>query len=252
MKLNPTRRQVLRTTGTTAAALTGASATAGTAAAHSVGQPAYTTTTLNIREGPGLGYDVIEEADDLTGLQIIDGPQSADGYTWWKFQVNGDDDHYDHYEGWAVEQYTDIADFSYPCHGEIISTYYDDRSDGNHRAIDIADDYGTPIGAAYPGTVRQTNYDPPYGCGYYVEIDHAAGYITRYCHLSDIQCSDGESVSRGEIIGEMGNSGCDCVTHLHFRIMRGSDDESDSVYWPMDKNAWVWKDSGIEKDFADI
>lgn len=252
MKINQSRRQLLRKTGVAAGAITATGALSAPAAAHGIGDPAYTTADLNIRSGPGLDYGVIETADDLTGLQVIGGPQSADGYTWWEFQVNGDPNHYDYYTGWAVEQYTDHADFSYPANGQIISTYYSPRSDGDHRAIDIGSDYGSPVTAAAPGTVTQTNYDPPYGCGKYIEITHAGSYITRYCHLADIQCSDGKWVNRGEIIGTMGNSGCDCVTHLHFRIMRYDDSESNSIYWPMDMNARVWRDTGIEKNFPGI
>lgn len=252
MSENYSRRKLLKATGGSIIGAVGATATSGTATAHTISTPTFTTANLNIREGPGLQYDVIETADQYTGMEVIDGYWLEDGYKWWKFRVNGDDDHYGRYSGYAVQKYTAHADFVYPAGGQVISTYWDSRGDRYHRGIDIDGDYGQTIRASASGTVRQTAYDPPYGCGYYIEIDHDGGYITRYCHLSDIDVSEGEWVNRGEHIGNMGNSGCDCVTHLHFVIMRYGDDHDDKLNWPMDQNAHVWAYAGIEKNFPGI
>lgn len=248
------RRQLVKAAGGSIAGVTAATAATDTAAAHTVGTPCFTNTDLNIRNGPGLNYGVKRTAPQNTPMRVIDGPWSSDGYTWWRYRLGGHSGHHGCYTGYAVQQYTTHADFVYPATGTIISTYWDTRDGGSryHRGCDIQNDYGTSIRAAASGTVRQTNYDPPYGCGYYVEIDHAGSYITRYCHLSSIDVSEGQTVGRNEHIGQMGNSGCDCVTHLHFKLMRYSDSHDSARNWPMHQDACVHAGLGMEKNFSGI
>lgn len=197
--------------GGTAAAVTGTAAMSGTASAHYVGLPDYTTANLNVREGPGLGYDIIATAEKYTGAYIIDGPYDNDGYTWWKRNFNGDDDN-TRVTGWAVQKYTDHAQFGYPCVGTVSQTYHSD-----HKALDIANDTGTNIYAARGGNVDVTGYESG-GCGYYIKLGHSDGYQTMYCHLSDILVSEGESVSFGQHIGEMGDTGNSTGPHVHFTV----------------------------------
>lgn len=248
------RRKLMKAATASVVGTIGATAATGTAAAHVVGTPCYTTTGLNIRTGPGLNYGVIRTADQNTPMRVIDGPWYSDGYKWWRHEVGGHSGHHGCYTGYAVEQYSNHADFVYPTQGTIISTYWDSRDGGSryHRGCDISGSYGQSVRAAASGTVRQTNYDPPYGCGYYIEIDHAGSYITRYCHLSSIDVSVGQSVGRNQHIGKMGNSGCDCVTHLHFKLMRYDDCHTCALNWPMHQGACVYDGSGIEKNFPGI
>jgi murein DD-endopeptidase MepM/ murein hydrolase activator NlpD len=250
MPADYSRRTLLKATGGSIGGAVGAVAMSGTAAAHSKGTPVYTTTTLNIRDGVGLENDVKEEADKYTGMEVVSGPWNEDGYTWWGFKVNGDDDHHDRYTGYAVQKYTAHADFAYPTTGQVISTYWDSRGSRYHRGIDIDGDRGQTIRAAADGTIRQTNKIDT--LGRYIEIDHAAGYITRYGHLSDIDVNEGDSVSQDQHIGNMGSSGDTTVVHLHFVIMRGGDDHGDKLNWPMDQGAHVYSRTGIEKNFPDI
>lgn len=249
-----TRRGLMKTTGAAIVGGAGLSAASGTASAHSIGASVFTNTNLNVRTGPGLGYGIIETADQYTGMRIIDGPWSADGYTWWKHEVNGDADHGDRYTGYAVQQYTDMADFVYPANGQIVSTYWSSRDGGSrsHRAIDIAGDYGSSIRAAADGTIRQINDQGDSGCGLYLEMDHGGSYITRYCHLSDVDVSVGQWVNSGDHIAKMGNSGCNCITHVHFKIMRYDDCHTCAKNWPMTAGAWVYDRTGIEKNFPGI
>ncbi|MEM9755514.1 MAG: DUF5930 domain-containing protein [Pseudomonadota bacterium] len=85
-----------------------------------------------------------------------------------------------------------------------------------HQGVDFAGRSGTPIIAAADGVVvfagRQSGY------GNMVEIRHAFGMVTRYAHLSRIRVSEGERVSRGELIGDMGNTGRSTGTHLHYEV----------------------------------
>lgn len=199
--------------GSTAAAITGAAAMSGTAAAHYVGLPCYTTADLSVRDGPGTDYNRIAVAEQYTGGYVIDGPVDNDGYTWWKLNYNGDDDN-GRVTGWSAGNWLAHADFGYPCVGTVSQTYHSD-----HLALDIANDTGTNVYAARGGTVSVTSYESG-GCGYYIKVSHSDGYQTMYCHLSDILVSEGQSVDFGQHIGEMGDTGNSTGPHVHFTVER--------------------------------
>jgi murein DD-endopeptidase MepM/ murein hydrolase activator NlpD len=52
-------------------------------------------------------------------------------------------------------------------------------------------------------------------------IQHANGSQTLYAHLSRVSTYAGESVSRGSVIGYVGNTGKSTGAHLHFEIRNG-------------------------------
>ena len=88
-----------------------------------------------------------------------------------------------------------------------------------HRGIDIAGHniYGEPIVAADGGTVIASEYMSSYG--YCVVIDHGNGWVTRYAHASELNCSVGDVVTQGQTIAYVGSSGYSTGPHLHFEIM---------------------------------
>jgi murein DD-endopeptidase MepM/ murein hydrolase activator NlpD len=90
-----------------------------------------------------------------------------------------------------------------------------------HAGTDFAGPRGTPIHATGDGTVvfagRQSGY------GLMVEIRHPFGMTTRFAHLSRLRVSQGERVSRGDLIGDMGNTGRSTGTHLHYEVRRNGD-----------------------------
>jgi murein DD-endopeptidase MepM/ murein hydrolase activator NlpD len=60
------------------------------------------------------------------------------------------------------------------------------------------------------------------GCGWYVDIDHAGGVVTRYCHqLVQPYVHVGQQVAAGEVIGISGSSGHSSGPHLHFEVHLG-------------------------------
>jgi murein DD-endopeptidase MepM/ murein hydrolase activator NlpD len=88
-----------------------------------------------------------------------------------------------------------------------------------HAGTDFAGAYGSPIYATADGVVVHAGWESGYGR--LVEIRHDFGLRTRYAHLSDIDVKVGQRVSRGDHIGDMGNSGNSTGTHLHYEVRVG-------------------------------
>jgi murein DD-endopeptidase MepM/ murein hydrolase activator NlpD len=85
-----------------------------------------------------------------------------------------------------------------------------------HEGIDMAGSAGSPIFATADGVVVHAGWENGYGK--LVTIRHDFGLETRYGHLSQIHVSKGDRVSRGERIGDMGNTGRSTGTHLHYEV----------------------------------
>ncbi len=85
-----------------------------------------------------------------------------------------------------------------------------------HYGIDIANEIGTPIYATAAGIVQSVDFDNGYGKR--VIVDHGNGYRTMYAHLYNSRVKEGETVSKGQIIAMMGNSGFSTGPHLHYEV----------------------------------
>jgi murein DD-endopeptidase MepM/ murein hydrolase activator NlpD len=110
------------------------------------------------------------------------------------------------------------AGFIWPIEGTLTSPFgY--RWGRMHEGIDIAAAEGTPIRAADSGTVilMQSEYESG-GYGNYTCIDHGGGLATCYAHQSSFATSTGASVSQGDLIGYVGNTGHSFGAHLHFEV----------------------------------
>ena len=86
-----------------------------------------------------------------------------------------------------------------------------------HNGIDMACPAGTPIYATRAGTVTRTAYQAS-GAGNYVSINHLDGFSSIYMHMTHYVVSQGQSVSQGQLIGYVGNTGISTGDHLHFGI----------------------------------
>ena len=102
-----------------------------------------------------------------------------------------------------------------------------------HRGIDIVrEGYQLDnIVAHSDGTVVQVisncnvnTPDDPTNPGNMVKIDHGNGYQTRYLHLAygTVKVAVGQKVSKGQVLGYMGNTGNSFGGHLHFEVMRNN------------------------------
>jgi murein DD-endopeptidase MepM/ murein hydrolase activator NlpD len=88
-----------------------------------------------------------------------------------------------------------------------------------HEGSDFAASHGTPIHATADGVVIHAGWQGGYGR--LIKIRHEFGIETRYAHLSNIRVREGQRVSRGDRIGDMGNSGRSTGTHLHYEVRIG-------------------------------
>ncbi len=87
-----------------------------------------------------------------------------------------------------------------------------------HDGVDIGVPPGTPIKAADKGLVVHSGWYGVYGKT--VLIDHGSGISTMYAHCSRIKVSNGQVVSRGQVIGYVGSTGWSTGPHLHFGVRK--------------------------------
>ncbi len=89
-----------------------------------------------------------------------------------------------------------------------------------HKGIDLASDIGTPVYATGDAVVEKIDMGMRRrGYGRQVLLDHEFGYKTRYAHLSRIHVREGDTVVRGQIIAEVGNTGGTTGPHLHYEVI---------------------------------
>ena len=107
-----------------------------------------------------------------------------------------------------------------PGHTTISCNFGDDDAFGNsgHRGTDIPALEGTPILAAHSGTVIISGWNNSYGNQ--VLLDNGVGLSTRYAHMTAAAGSAGETVTAGQVIGYVGNTGDSTGFHLHFEVMQ--------------------------------
>jgi murein DD-endopeptidase MepM/ murein hydrolase activator NlpD len=119
-----------------------------------------------------------------------------------------------------------------------------------HDGVDLAAPRGTIIRAASAGTVRTVRCNAVHastgaqwgcdrdgdpvltrGCGWYVDIDHAGGILTRYCHMGQPpMVAVGQQVAVGQPIGVVGSTGHSSGPHLHFEVhVRGDASDAGAV-----------------------
>lgn len=120
--------------------------------------------------------------------------------------------------------YTSTGNFTWPVPGftRLTTRFQEWTYGGYHRGIDIASTggrsiYGAPIVAADSGRVIKAGWNNSYGnCVY---IDHGGGYVTRYAHASSLAVTQGQTVTKGQTIAYVGNTGDSFGAHLHFEVI---------------------------------
>ena len=86
-----------------------------------------------------------------------------------------------------------------------------------HAGMDFSAKTGTPIYATGDGKVFKVSKSKR-GYGNHVVIDHGYGYKTLYAHMSKTAVKRNQMVSRGDVIGFVGNTGKSVAPHLHYEV----------------------------------
>jgi murein DD-endopeptidase MepM/ murein hydrolase activator NlpD len=154
----------------------------------------------NILDANNLDSEIISEGDQL----FIPGAQISD---------------YDYKKATGTL-------FIYPTSGKLSSPfgYRSDPFTGvrrMHYGVDLANRVGTTVKATMSGTVVVIG-DQSLGYGNYIVIRHDRGFQSRYGHLNKIIVRNGQRISQGQKIGEMGNSGRSTGSHLHFSLYKNN------------------------------
>jgi murein DD-endopeptidase MepM/ murein hydrolase activator NlpD len=117
---------------------------------------------------------------------------------------------------------------AWPTVGGYISSERGYRWGSIHQGIDIARPSNRTILAADNGVVVSAGYSGAYGNK--IVIDHQNGLRTLYAHLSSIDVSVGQTVSKGSHIGVMGTTGNSTGIHLHFEVFKGGVNQNPLSY----------------------
>ncbi len=109
--------------------------------------------------------------------------------------------------------------FIWPVNGPISGVFGESRPGHLHAGLDIAAGEGTPIRAADSGrVVLMQGVGSSGGYGNFTCIQHNATTSTCYAHQSRFGTSMGANVSKGQVIGYVGNTGHSFGAHLHFEV----------------------------------
>lgn len=138
--------------------------------------------------------------------------------------IEADDDRYMHDLIDKTDRYLDILNkipLGKPVPGSI-SSRYGYRTDplvkkrAFHSGVDFRGRTGDDIHATAYGTVKRAGYNK--GLGNYILISHGNGYETLYGHMKKLLVKKGEAITRGQVIGLIGNTGRSTGSHLHYEV----------------------------------
>lgn len=101
-----------------------------------------------------------------------------------------------------------------------------------HEGMDFSADVGTPVYATGDGVVKTAGWESGYGNS--IVIDHGYNYVTRFAHLSKILVKPGQTVKRGDLIGNVGNTGKSTGPHLHYEVRYKGAPQNPVNYYFMD------------------
>jgi len=125
----------------------------------------------------------------------------------------------------AVSQDDDGVSWMWPAEGKVIGTF-----DGGKKGLDIAGKLGQPVLAAGSGKVMYAGSGIR-GYGNLVIVKHTNNLLSAYAHNKTILVKEGQAVSKGQKIAEMGDSDSDSVK-LHFEIRQQGKPVDPSKYLP--------------------
>ena len=122
-------------------------------------------------------------------------------------------------------------EWSLPAHGKLIGQF---SESANRKGIDIAGKLGQPVMASAPGKVVYSGSGLR-GYGKLIIIKHNKTYLSAYAHNDKVLVKEGQSVTRGQKIAEMGNTDASQVA-LHFEVRRFGKPVDPAKYLPLGKS----------------
>ncbi|MDO8465341.1 MAG: peptidoglycan DD-metalloendopeptidase family protein [Gallionella sp.] len=125
----------------------------------------------------------------------------------------------------------ETLEWSMPVQGKLISEF---SESANRKGIDIAGKLGQPIIASAPGKVVYSGSGLR-GYGKLIIIKHNKTYLSAYAHNDQILVKEGQTITRGQKIAEMGNTDADQVK-LHFEVRRFGKPVDPAKYLPLGKS----------------
>jgi lipoprotein NlpD len=105
-------------------------------------------------------------------------------------------------------------DWSWPANGNVLNPF----NEGSNKGVDIAGKTGDPVHAAAPGKVVYAGTGLR-GYGKLVIVRHNAEFLSAYAHNNQILVKEGQTVTRRQVIAEIGSTDADSP-RLHFEIRR--------------------------------
>ena len=124
--------------------------------------------------------------------------------------------------------------FSLPVSGATVATGYTFWYNSTlnrynlHTGVDFKAEAGTPVTAAYAGTVESVTQTLLEGGK--IVIDHGNGLSTLYGHNESLAVSAGQSVSKGQTIAYAGSTGNSTGPHVHFEVRSNGDPVDPMAY----------------------
>jgi murein DD-endopeptidase MepM/ murein hydrolase activator NlpD len=89
-----------------------------------------------------------------------------------------------------------------------------------HKGVDFAGKEGSDVIAVGDGVVSWAG--ERFGYGNLIEITHGNGYVTRYGHNREYLVTEGDKVSKGQVIALMGSTGRSTGPHVHFEVLKNN------------------------------
>ncbi len=125
----------------------------------------------------------------------------------------------------------DALEWSMPTKGKLIGEF---SESANRKGIDIAGKLGQPVMASAPGKVVYSGSGLR-GYGKLIIIKHNKTYLSAYAHNDQVLVKEGQTITRGQKIAEMGNTDADQVK-LHFEVRRFGKPVDPAKYLPLGKS----------------
>ncbi len=126
-----------------------------------------------------------------------------------------------------------------PVPGAVIGAHFGEYGSWSryHTGLDFRASYGTPIRAVKAGVVLYAGNSGDWA-GNHVAIKHADGMTTMSSHMSSMAVSVGQTVSAGQVIGHVGQTGRAFGAHLHFELYPAGVKYGD-VYKAINPQPWL-------------